>query len=71
MLPASPDIAPFAIGLADDMELISLYADWNILESKSYAFEDEHPGVPRHRHAANIIVAQRNVQYEKEIAKTR
>jgi len=58
-VPASPDIAPFAVGLANDGELETLYADWDILESKSYTFEDEHPGVPIHLHASNRIVAQR------------
>lgn len=58
-LPASPDIAPFAIGLADDKEIESLYHDWNILQFKSYTFEDEHPGVPKHFHASNKIVAQK------------
>ena len=60
-VPASPDIAPFAIGLADDKELEDLYDGWDILESKSYTFEDEHPGAPKHIHAANRIVAQRTV----------
>jgi cyclopropane fatty-acyl-phospholipid synthase-like methyltransferase len=60
-LPASPEIAPFAIGLADDEEIKSLYGDWEILQFKAYAFEDEHPGVPKHFHASNKIVAQRAV----------
>lgn len=58
-VPASPDIAPFAVGLAKDGELKDLYADWEILQFLSYTFEDEHPGVPRHTHAANKIVARR------------
>ena len=44
-VPASPDIAPFVKGLADEGELFELYSDWRILEAKSYVFEDEHPGV--------------------------
>ena len=44
VLPASPDIAPFAVGLADDRELETIYRDWEILEFQSYTFEDEHPG---------------------------
>ncbi|MFT4008203.1 MAG: class I SAM-dependent methyltransferase [Lacrimispora sp.] len=59
VLPASPDIAQFAVGLADDREIETLYSDWNILQFKSYTFEDEHPGVPKHFHASNKIVAQR------------
>ena len=59
-VPASEDIAPFAIGLAKDGELRELYADWEILQFKSYVFEDEHPNVPKHLHASNKIVARRN-----------
>lgn len=58
-LPASEDIAPFAIGLAKDEELKELYADWEILQFKSYVFEDEHPNVPKHLHASNKIVARK------------
>jgi len=58
-VPASADIAPFAIGLAKDEEIKSLYEDWEILQFKSYVFEDEHPNVPKHLHASNKIVARR------------
>ncbi|MCI9225231.1 MAG: class I SAM-dependent methyltransferase [Acutalibacter sp.] len=58
-LPASPDISEFAIGLAKDGELKELYEDWEILQFKSYTFEDEHPGVPKHYHASNKLVARR------------
>ncbi|MDE6020086.1 MAG: methyltransferase domain-containing protein [Ruminococcus sp.] len=58
-VPASPDIAPFAKGLARDGELKELYEDWEILQFKSYVFEDEHPNVPKHLHSANKIVARR------------
>lgn len=58
-VPASEDIAPFAIGLAKDGELKELYADWEILQFKSYVFEDEHPNVPKHLHASNKIVARK------------
>lgn len=59
-VPASDDIAPFAIGLAKDEEIKELYSDWEILQFKSYTFEDEHPGVPRHTHASNKIVARKS-----------
>jgi len=59
VLPAIPDIAPFAVGLADDEEIKSLYEDWDILQFKSYVFEDIHPGIPKHFHASNKLVAQR------------
>lgn len=58
-VPASDDIAPFAIGLAKDGEIKELYSDWEILQFKSYVFEDEHPNVPKHLHASNKIVARR------------
>ncbi len=58
-LPPTEDIAPYAVGLAYDLELKSLYSDWSILQFRSYAFEEEHPGVPRHQHASNKIVAQK------------
>lgn len=58
-VPASEDIAPFAVGLAKDKEIKELYNDWEILQFKSYTFEDEHPGVPKHLHASNKIVARR------------
>lgn len=59
VVPASEDIAPFAIGLAKDKEIKELYADWEILQFKSYVFEDEHPNVPKHLHASNKIAARR------------
>lgn len=58
-VPASPDIAPFAIGLAKDGEIKEMYNDWEILQFQSYTFEDEHPNVPKHMHAVNKIVAQK------------
>lgn len=58
-VPASDDIAPFAIGLAKDEEIKQLYHDWEIVQFKSYIFEDEHPNVPKHLHASNKIVARR------------
>lgn len=58
-VPASPDIAPFAIGLAKENEMKEMYGDWKILQFQSYTFEDEHPNVPKHMHAVNKIVAQK------------
>ncbi|WDP92180.1 MAG: methyltransferase domain-containing protein [Desulfobacter sp.] len=57
-IPASPDIEPFVKGLANEGELFKLYEDWEIIETKSYIFEDEHPGVETHFHASNKIVAR-------------
>lgn len=58
-VPASPDIAPFAIGLAKENEMKEMYSDWKILQFQSYTFEDEHPNVPKHMHAVNKIVVQK------------
>lgn len=58
-VPPSADIAPFAVGLAKDGEIKELYGDWEILQFKSYVFEDEHPNVPKHLHASNKIVARK------------
>ena len=58
-VPASADIAPFAVGLARDGEIRELYQDWEILQFQSYVFEDEHPNVPKHLHAVNKLVARK------------
>ncbi len=55
----TPDIAPYAVGMSKDGEIKDLYEDWEIIEYLSYTFEDEHPGVPLHKHASNKIVARR------------
>ena len=58
-VPASPDIEPFVRGLADEDELRLVYNDWEIMDFDAYVFEDEHPGVAKHLHAANKIVAKK------------
>ncbi len=58
-VPASEDIAPFVKGLADEGELESMYQDWQIVSSTSIVFEDEHPGVAKHLHASNTVVARK------------
>ena len=55
----TPDIAPYAVGMAKDGEIKDLYEDWEIIEYLSYTFDDEHPGVPLHKHASNKIVARK------------
>lgn len=55
----SPDIAPFAVGMAKDGEIKELYEDWEILQFLSYEFEEKHPGVPLHKHASNKLVARK------------
>lgn len=55
----TPDIAPYAVGMAKDGEIKELYEDWEIIQFLSYTFEEEHPGVPMHKHASNKIVARK------------
>ncbi len=55
----TPDIEPYAIGMAKDGEIKELYSDWEIIEYLSYTFNDEHPGVPLHQHASNKLVARK------------
>lgn len=59
VVPITEDLAPFAIGLAKDGELRDQYADWEILQFKSYVFDDQHDHLPKHQHAANKIVARK------------
>jgi tellurite methyltransferase len=58
-VPASPDIAPFVKGLADDKELEESYKDWKIVDFESKIFEDVHSGVEPHFHSSNTIIARR------------
>lgn len=58
-LPATTDIAPYVKGMADEGEIDKLYHDWEIIQTKSYTFDDEHPGVPKHKHASNKIVTRK------------
>lgn len=55
----TPDIAPYAVGMAKDGEIKDLYKGWEIIQFLSYTFEDEHPGVPLHKHASNKLVARK------------
>ena len=55
----TPDIEPYAIGMAKDGEIKELYNDWEIIEYLSYSLNDEHPGVPLHQHASNKLVAKK------------
>ena len=59
-VPASYDIAPFIKGLADEGEIKSMYQDWEIISFDSHVFEDQHPGVDKHLHASDTIIARKN-----------
>lgn len=58
-VPITEDLAPFAVGLAEDGELKEMYNKWDILQYKSYIFEDEHDHMPKHLHSANKITARK------------
>ena len=58
-LPPPSDLAEHCLGLFKEGELFSQYIGWDIILQKSYTFEDEHPGSPRHVHPVNKIVARR------------
>mgnify|MGYP003302793464 CR=1 FL=1 len=60
-IPPTPDIAPYAIGMAKDGEIKELYANWEIIEFSSYTFEEEHQDFPLHKHASNKLVARKKV----------
>ena len=42
-------------------EIKDLYSDWEILQFKTYVFDDEHPNVPKHQHAVNKLVARKSI----------
>ncbi|MBN1643661.1 MAG: methyltransferase domain-containing protein [Dehalococcoidales bacterium] len=58
-VPEPEDQKGLMVGLFKEGELFTYYQDWEIIESKSSVFEDEHPGGIRHKHAANSITARK------------
>lgn len=56
-IPPPDDLKDFTIGLFQEGELFEKYQGWQIILQKSYIKEDEHPGVKKHRHPINKIVA--------------
>jgi len=58
-LPPPADLAPFIQRLYGERELANRYDDWEILRSRAYIREDEHPGGIHHRHAIADLVARR------------
>jgi len=59
VIPPPGDLEDFCLGLFHEGELVSMYADWDIILQRSYTFEDEHPGSPRHTHPVNKLVARK------------
>jgi tellurite methyltransferase len=58
-VPEPEDHCGLMVGLFREGELFEHYHDWDILESSSFEFEDEHPGGIRHRHAGNRLTARK------------
>jgi tellurite methyltransferase len=53
------DFQPFMRGLFREGDLLQAYAGWQIKESRSYVFEDDHPGGVHHRHAVGKLVVRK------------
>jgi tellurite methyltransferase len=58
-LPEPEDQRGLMVGLFKEGELSTYYTDWEIIESKSKVFEDEHINGIRHKHASNSIIARK------------
>jgi tellurite methyltransferase len=57
--PEPEDQRGLMVGLFKEGELFAYYQDWEIIDSKSYVFEDEHPDGARHKHAGNSVIARK------------
>ena len=58
-VPEPEDQRGLMVGLFKEGELFEHYREWNVIESDSFQFEDEHPGGIRHKHAANRLTAKK------------
>lgn len=58
-IPPPEDIKEFTVGLFREGELFEFYRDWRAVLQQSRIFEDEHPGVEKHEHAMDKVVAQK------------
>ncbi len=57
--PEPEDQRGLMVGLFHKGELLAQYNDWQVLEHRSYSFEHEHPGGPRHKHSGSTLVARK------------
>ncbi len=48
---------PFWENTYTDDKVSTVYKEWEITKTMEYVFDDEHPGVEKHKHASNKIVA--------------
>jgi tellurite methyltransferase len=58
-VPEPEDQRGLMVGLFKEGELLTYYEDWEIIDSRSYSFEHQHPDGPRHSHSANSIIARK------------
>jgi tellurite methyltransferase len=57
--PEPEDQRGLMVGLFKEGELFTHYQDWEIIDRKTYIFEDLHPTGARHKHAGNTIIARK------------
>ncbi len=57
-LPPPADLESHMLGLFKEGELFELYRGWQLIETRSYVLEEEHPGSIRHQHPINKILAR-------------
>jgi len=58
-LPEPEDQRDLMVGLFKEGELFTYYQDWDIINTKSREFQDEHPDGSKHKHSSNAIVARK------------
>jgi tellurite methyltransferase len=58
-VPEPEDQRGLMVGLFKEGELLEHYADWDVLDSRTFQFEHEHPGGIRHEHAGNNLTARK------------
>lgn len=57
--PEPRDQKGLMVGLFEEGELAAQYSDWEILKSDAQIWEHEQPDGPRHKHAANSLIAMK------------
>lgn len=57
--PEPEDQRGLMVGLFKEGELFTYYQDWEIIESRTFSLEHQHPDGPKHKHSGNNIVARK------------